>query len=48
MKRYSFVRRQQMELLFPVTGASESAPRAARSRPREDAADSGEEDGESS
>ncbi len=47
MKRYNFARRQQMELLFPVTGTPEPAPRAARPRPRGDAGDSREEDEES-
>jgi hypothetical protein len=46
MKRYGFVRRQQMELFFPAAGAPEPAPRAGRARTREDAADgAGEDDG---
>ena len=47
MKRYSFVRRQQMELVFPSSGAPEPFPRAGRGRPREDAVDRREEDDES-
>ncbi len=46
MKRYSFIRRQQMELAFPVTGSSEPAPRPGRARPREGAAEGREEDDE--
>ena len=46
MKRYSFVRRQQMELVFPGSGAPEPAPRAARPRLRGDVMDSREEEGE--
>ncbi len=46
MKRYSFVRRQQMELSFPAAGSPESAPRAARSRPRVETVESPEGEGE--
>ncbi len=46
LKRYSFVRRQQMELSFPAAGASESVPRTARSRPRGETVDSRDEDGD--
>jgi hypothetical protein len=44
MKRYSFVRRQQMELAFPASGPPEPAPRAGRVRLRGDAADGREEE----
>ena len=36
MKRYGFARRQQMELIFPVSGAGDPAPRPGRARTRGD------------
>ena len=47
LKRYSFVRRQQMELVFPASGASEPSPRSGRARTREGAADRNEEEEDS-
>ena len=46
MKRYSFVRRQQMELVFPAPGGFEAPSRSGRVRQRDGAGDRRAEDTE--